>query len=408
MKRLVLNFCFVYFSPRALELQEGLEPNSDNENLEDVLQPLDEQDLLEASLTRVKGKGKSRGNCEASSGEEGEAPALRHDLAQDMFRLSAGIFLPEDRGGKKDPALRRVRERMEGAAGAVVDHERARKAAAASARRSQAAAVGGLGAAPGDASVAAREPLTAGKLLAWLHSEEVLRQTNAKQREFLELLVDRAMVEAGLLAPERSLRKTEDPLVWLLHGPPGAGKSHALHFARKLFDAVLNYAHGLDYEVVAFQGTNAADLGGKTIHTAFGFHRGAQSEGVKEDAAKRIAHWRWLIVDEISLTSADLLGQAEQRLRACVPSASPWKRDRSGADRPFAGINVIFTGDFQQLKPPGGYYLADVPRGVLEPPAPNKKARLSDAAVLAEHGRMLLWGGATQGVTELTERERCK
>ena len=409
VKRLVLNFCFVYFSPRALELQEGLEPNSDNENLEDILQPLDEQDLLEASLTRVKGKGKSSGDGGASSEDEGEAPALRRDLALDMFRLSADIFLPARRGGKKDPALRSIREQMEGAAGAVVDHERARKAAAASARRSQAAAVGGLGAAPGDPSAAQREPLTAAKLQAWLRSEEVLRKTNAKQHEFLELLVDRAAVEAGLLAPARSLRKTDDPLVWLLHGPPGAGKSHALHFARKLFDAVLNYVYGLDYEVVAFQGTNAADLGGKTIHTAFGFNRGAQGDGrIKEDAAKRLAHWRWLIVDEISLTSADLLGRAEQRLRACVPSASPWKRDRNGADRPFAGVNVIFTGDFQQLKPPGGYYLADIPRSILEPTAPSKKARLSDAAVLAEHGRMLLWGGATQGITELTERERCK
>ena len=53
--------------------------------------------------------------------------------------------------------------------------------------------------------------------------------------------------------------------------------------------------------------------------------------------------------------------QVEQRLRAVVPSASQWKRGVAGESRPFAGVNVLLLGDFYQLPPPSGGYLADVP-----------------------------------------------
>ena len=89
-----------------------------------------------------------------------------------------------------------------------------------------------------------------------------------------------------------------------------------------------------------------------------------------------------------------------------VPSASQWKRGVAGESRPFAGVNVLVLGDFYQLPPPSGGYLADVPSSWRPP-------RLSAAAnaepdLLADYGRNLVWGGALQGVTELEERERCK
>ena len=89
-----------------------------------------------------------------------------------------------------------------------------------------------------------------------------------------------------------------------------------------------------------------------------------------------------------------------------VPSASQWKRGVAGESRPFAGVNVLLLGDFYQLPPPSGGYLADVPSSRRAP-------RLSAAAdaepdLLADYGRNLVWGGALQGVTELEERERCK
>ena len=145
-------------------------------------------------------------------------------------------------------------------------------------------------------------------------------------------------------------------------------------------------------------------LKGKTIHSAFGFDRQKQGDkAASEEVAKKMAHWRWLIMDEVSLTDAKLLAQMEQRLRFAVPGASPWRQDLHGRLRPFGGVNVIFTGDFHQLPPPAGHYLANIPRNLGRP---QRHQQGHDA--LADQGRQLLWSGPTQGVTELTDRERCK
>lgn len=68
--------------------------------------------------------------------------------------------------------------------------------------------------------------------------------------------------------------------------------------------------------------------------------------------------------------------------------------------RPFGGVNVLMGGDFFQLPPPEGGFLASVPRPL----------RASDAAqpdALKEQGLALLWE-STRGVVELCQRERCK
>ena len=159
------------------------------------------------------------------------------------------------------------------------------------------------------------------------------------------------MVENGLIKEEESLRKTSDPLLWLLHGPPGTGKSHVLGFVTELFE-MMGYTYGLDYEVAAFQAVNAADLQGKTIHGAFGWKQfGGPDEGARRQAHTHMAHWRWLILDEISMVDGKLLAQAEKELRDVVPVTNPWKI-KNGLVRPFAGVNVIFTGDFHSYRRP--------------------------------------------------------
>ena len=418
VKRFVLNFCIVHFLARDLQLQDGLYPNSDDEGIADDLDlALDEEDLVLATLTHVRGGGSARGSREdepiAEEEEDGGEAAAQNrcstlfELTTQMFQLSSSIWLASDRLQQAD-AKAQARHQNMLRAGQVRDHALARKAAAAAKKEEDAHEdrVVGLLAQAGTEDgpwTKERPRVTKAALEAWLASEEVRKGTNHMQLEFLKLVVDRIMVELGLISDAQSLRQTSDPLVWLLHGPPGTGKSHVLGFVRELFD-MMGYTYGLDYEVAAFQAVNAADLKGKTMHKAFGWKAkgGPPDEGAKREAHKRMAHWRWLILDEISLVDAKLLGQAEKELREVVPVSNPWKT-KNDQVRPFAGINVIFTGDFHQLPPPAGIYLAQVPRAIRDPTGERAPEN-----ALGDHGKQIFWTGAVQGITELVDRERCK
>ena len=228
---------------------------------------------------------------------------------------------------------------------------------------------------------------------------------NAKQFELLELVADRVAVELGLMTPAESMRPDgQEPLRYLLHGPPGTGKSHAVKLLQDLFDLV-GFKKGIDWEFLAFQATNAADLDGDTIHHACGFNTNPHSfeQVMNPEKAKRMAYWRFVFIDEISLVPANLLAQFEQRVRQVKPRADEWKHTPSGEERAFGGINLLAIGDFKQLPPPQGGYLAGIPHRQWVGPHDTSKA--PDAMV--EAGQRLMWEDF-QGMIALNERERCK
>ncbi|CAK9090437.1 unnamed protein product [Durusdinium trenchii] len=238
----------------------------------------------------------------------------------------------------------------------------------------------------------------------WL--EGVRCQVNVEQHIFLEIVVDRLAVELGLKDAGASHREDgTEPLRHLLHGPPGTGKSHVLKFVQELF-ALAGLKKGIDYQFVAFQATNAADLDGDTIHHAFGWNTNKRSfeQAMKPEAAKQLAYCRWLFIDEISLVPADLFAQVDHCLREVKPSADAWKHDPlTGNTRPLAGVNVILVGDFKQLPPPQGGNLADVPHHLRV--GPHETCKAPDP--MADAGRRLMWEDI-EGMVELTDRERCK
>lgn len=230
-------------------------------------------------------------------------------------------------------------------------------------------------------------------------------RANQKQFQFIELVADRLLVELNLITPEESIRPNgAEPLRCLLHGPPGTGKSHAVMMLEELFDLV-GYKKGIDWEIVAFQTTNAADLEGKTIHNAVGLDitAGSLEKPVKSKTAQRIAYLRFLFTDEISMAPANLLGAAEMRIRQVKPSSDQYKYvpGSNFEERPFGGINFLPCGDFMQLPPPQGGYLAAIPHEYMD--GPNDRSKPPDP--MAAAGRAVMWE-EVPCVVDLEERQR--
>lgn len=337
MKCFALNFCFAYCLPREQRLIDGLAQDSDNEGMEDELVlALDEDDLLEATRTHIKGSKPVDGSDHRTDVEEKTNTTKLHDMTREMFEISSAIWqcpasAPQNDRAETPPRLQSHTAPEE----AIQDHALAKKSAENSRRKEkQNQKPEGLLGVPANAPGAREGPeVTTDLLRDWLHSSHVQGSTNAEQHHFLSLVVDRTLVEYGLLALTDTQLGTEAPMCHLLHGPPGSGKSHCLVFLRELFE-LLGFKQGIDYEVVAYQAVNASALGGDTIHMSCGFKSVVDaSAAVAEATAKRIAYWRWLFIDEISMVSARLLAQLDHRICSVKPDGDAFKLDSTGRAR---------------------------------------------------------------------------
>ena len=147
---------------------------------------------------------------------------------------------------------------------------------------------------------------------------------------------------------------------------------------------------------------------GDTIHHACGIPvfngRECHEEDLQKqmEIAKRVLQWRWLIIDEISMVSAKLLAEIDVRLRRVIRVIGTAKKTLGGNDRPFGGLNVICFGDFWQLDPPDGGFLASIPVEYIQD---AKKYRPTPTVA---HGRSLLWSGPDTGIDGITEFHDCE
>ena len=58
----------------------------------------------------------------------------------------------------------------------------------------------------------------------------------------------------------------DEPLLDLVHGFPGTGKSRLIHWMRVLMEKGLGWQHGVQFVCLAFQNAMAAQINGFTIH----------------------------------------------------------------------------------------------------------------------------------------------
>ena len=144
----------------------------------------------------------------------------------------------------------------------------------------------------------------------------------------------------------------------------------------------------------------AASIGGYTIHHWSGIPT-AQTEGragTKDTSALSIKCQclRFILIDEISMVSAELLSVLERVVQIGVKNRTLWKKRADGSKRAFGGINVLLFGDWWQLKPVAGTPLFQSPFG----PAGNVQKSVG-----------MFWGEGRDAIHhtwELKDMVRCK
>ncbi|MEI6864344.1 MAG: PIF1 family DEAD/DEAH box helicase [Candidatus Adlerbacteria bacterium] len=127
-----------------------------------------------------------------------------------------------------------------------------------------------------------------------------------------------------------------------LTGEPGSGKTHTIN----RYVAYLR-SQGIEPAICASTGIAATHINGYTIHSWSGI--GVKSVltdydldaiAQKEKVVKRVTRSKVLIIDEISMLSAQTLDAVDLVMRTLRNS-----------QKPFGGVQVIFVGDFFQLPP---------------------------------------------------------
>lgn len=127
-----------------------------------------------------------------------------------------------------------------------------------------------------------------------------------------------------------------------LTGSAGVGKTYCLKLLFDFLDEINHF-----YGKTAMTGVAALNIGGSTVHSWAGIGI-AEESGMElltkvsqnKKAVNRIKNSKILAIDEISMCKADLLEKIDivcQYIRNC--------------ERPFGGLQVIFSGDFCQLPP---------------------------------------------------------
>ena len=127
-----------------------------------------------------------------------------------------------------------------------------------------------------------------------------------------------------------------------LTGEPGAGKTHVVNE----YTAYLR-ARKVECAITASTGIAATHIGGMTIHSWSGigirtFLTGKDRRAIASKAhiERRLKKTKVLIIDEISMLSADTLSAVDIVCREVRQDA-----------RPFGGIQIVLVGDFFQLPP---------------------------------------------------------
>ena len=186
------------------------------------------------------------------------------------------------------------------------------------------------------------EPHTGeGTVQRW--SEKEYRSRRARLHE--DQLRPLEMVESHACADA----DVTDPLFLFVTGPGGTGKSEVLHcMAQSLGRAF----HFHSFAIASFTGTASFLIGGVTLHSLLVLPVVASTQPYPKctpmwgsKLRELQGYWynkKFLLIDEISMMSSDMMNFIDYRLRQL-----------NGVNLPYGGVSIVAFGDFYQLPPCG-------------------------------------------------------
>ena len=164
----------------------------------------------------------------------------------------------------------------------------------------------------------------------------------------LEDIIDEFQIRDNLeqqrairIIAEHFISNTEEQMLCHISGPGGTGKSYVVKAIVEFFKRC-----GASDELMlsASTGCAAVLIHGYTLH-ALTF-LGPRKTYTRPEMLERLwKNVRYLVVDEVSMISAHFLDQVSER----ISKAKAW--NPTSLDKPFGGVNLIFTGDIGQLPP---------------------------------------------------------
>ena len=210
----------------------------------------------------------------------------------------------------------------------------------------------------------------------WRHAfENHAKRPYDQQWQIFDAIHQRCVLEYNIEQESLPLSADVDgPLLRLVHGLPGSGKSEVLKVLKTYFEDVWGWSLGVHFMFIAPLNSMAAGIGGATLHSfcdvAWTTKRGVtiqpknKSEDNVSSSGAKYSRLRFLFIDEAEACGCELLAESEQNVT--TQSKNVYKYRNEGADtvpRAFGGVNVCYLGDFWQLPPTGAIAIMSHPLG---------------------------------------------
>ena len=172
--------------------------------------------------------------------------------------------------------------------------------------------------------------------------------------EIIDAVILRCFTEATAETGDDIAACPGDPMLAIVHGLPGAGKSEVIKWLKELF-GVLGWSQDGEFMCAAPMISIAALIGGVTVHGLGGLGidllPGGQPVGTRDTSRAgpnslytNLQSVRWLLIDEIENVSVELLVALSMQIadstRAGMRSFAT-RLDRS--KQVLGGLNVIFS-----------------------------------------------------------------